>query len=307
MRVPSCLLRAVVTVALSAAAALATAAGPRDVLLVSASWLAEHLNDPNLVLLHVGDKGEYDARHISGARYVSPRDISQPPSDGGLTLEMLPADQLRERLQALGISDDSTVVVYYGKDWISPSTRVIFTLDYAGLDRVAMLDGGMDAWIRAGHPTSAAAPEARTGTLKPQTLRPTVVDAEFVRTHLGTAGFAVVDARDPSFYDGTKTGGSPQRPHKTGHIDGALSVPFSSLVGEDLKYKSTDEIAEAFRKAGVKPEDTVIAYCHIGQQATAAIFGARLSGHKVLLYDGSFEDWSRRDLPVETGAKGKEK
>ena len=298
MRVPSCLLRAVVTVAFTAAVALPAFAAPRDTLVVSSSWLAEHVNDPTLVLLHVGDKGEYDARHIPGARYVSPRDISQPPSEGGLTLEMLPADQLRDRLQALGISDDSMVVVYYGKDWISPSTRVIFTLDYAGLDRVAMLDGGMEAWIKDGHPTNAVAPEARLGSLKPLTLRTTVVDADFVRTHLGTSGFAVVDARDPAFYDGTKTGGSPQRPHKTGHIAGAVSLPFSSLVGEDLKYKSTDEIAEAFTKAGVKPGDTVIAYCHIGQQATAAIFGARLAGHKVLLYDGSFEDWSGKELPV---------
>ena len=55
------------------------------------------------------------------------------------------------RLQALGISDDSRVVVYYGKDWVSPSTRVIFTLDYAGLgDRASLLDGGMPAWVRDG-------------------------------------------------------------------------------------------------------------------------------------------------------------
>ena len=55
----------------------------------------------------------------------------------------------------------------------------------------------------------------------------------------------------------------------------------------------------AFTKAGVKPGDTVITYCHIGQQATAVLFAARTLGYKVMLYDGSFEDWSRRDLPVD--------
>jgi len=301
VRVHSLLLRRAALTVL--ATGVAFAATPREELVVSTASLAQHLNDPNLLLLHVGDKAEYDARHIPGARHVSVKDISQPPAEGGLTLEMLPAEPLRERLQALGISDNSRVVVYYGKDWISPSTRVIFTLDYAGLDRVSLLDGGMDAWMKDGHPVTDVVPETRVGTLKPLTLRATVVDAEFVRTHLNTGGFAVVDARDPSLYDGSKTGGSPQRPHKTGHIAGALSVPFSSIAGDDLRVKSADELAAAFAKAGVKPGDTVITYCHIGQQATATLFGARLVGHKVLLYDGSFEDWSRRDYPVETDRK----
>lgn len=288
-----------------AAAVATTGAAPRDSLVVSTSWLAGHLKDSDVVLLHVGEKSEYDAHHIPGARLVAPRDLARPVSEGSLSLEMLPAEELRDKLQALGISDNSTVVVYYGKDWVSPATRVLFTLDYAGLDHVVLLDGGMEAWTRDGHQVTDAAPEARAGTLKPLTLRPTIVDADFVRSHVGTSAFAVVDARDREFYEGTKTGGSPQRPQKTGHIAGALSVPYSSLVTEDLKYKSTDDIAAAFTKAGVKPGDTVVAYCHIGQQATATIFGARLLGYKVLLYDGSFEDWSRRDLPVET-RQGKE-
>lgn len=282
-----------------AAAGAAFAEPARDTLVVSTSWLAEHLKDPNLVILHLGDKGEYDASHIPGARHVVLRDIST--SEDGSMLEMLPAEQMRGRLQELGISDDSVIVVYYGKDWVSPTTRVIFTLDYAGLDRVMLLDGGMAAWTRAGHAVTAEVPAPRAGTLKPLALRSTIVDAEFVRSHVGTPGFAVVDARDPAFYDGTKTGGSMQAQHKTGHIAGAVSVPFSSITGDDLRIKSADEIAAAFAGAGVKPGDTVITYCHIGQQATATLFGARLLGHKVLLYDGSFEDWSRRDFPVEAG------
>jgi thiosulfate/3-mercaptopyruvate sulfurtransferase len=57
----------------------------------------------------------------------------------------------------------------------------------------------------------------------------------------------------------------------------------------------------------VKPADTVIAYCHIGQQATATIFAARTAGYKVMLYDGSFEDWSKRNLPVENPAIKKDR
>ena len=119
-------------------------ASPRQNLVVDAAWLKAHLADPDLVLLHVGDKEEYEAAHIPGARFVSQQDISVSDHSGkGLMLEMPPAEDLRHRLEALGISDKSRIVVYYGKDWVSPSTRVMFTLDYAGLGaRSSLLDGG---------------------------------------------------------------------------------------------------------------------------------------------------------------------
>jgi len=277
-------------------------ASPRQSLIVDASWLKAHLADPDLVLLHVGDKAEYEAAHIPGARFVSLQDVSISDHSGkGLMLEMPPAEDLRHRLEALGISDKSRVVVYYGKDWVSPSTRVIFTLDYAGLGaRSSLLDGGQEAWVRAGGAVTKEATAAKTGSLSPLKLRPIVVDAETVKARIGTPGVAVVDGRDAAFYDGVQSGGSHGTPHRTGHIRGALSIPFTSITDDRLLLKSNDELAAIFAKAGVKPNDTVIGYCHIGQQTTAMLFAARTLGHPVLLYDGSFEDWSRHtDYPVD--------
>ena len=88
-------------------------------------------------------------------------------------------------------------------------------------------------------------------------------------------------------------------PHKTGHIAGAVNVPFDSFTSADVELKSAEEIRAVFTKAGIKPGDTVITYCHIGQQATATLFAARTLRYKVMMYDGSFEDWSKRNLPVE--------
>src|ERR1043165_5066044 len=94
----------------------ALAASPRDSMIVSAAWLRAHSGDPNLVLLHVGDKAEYDAKHIPGAIYASLKDISVSDHTGkGLMLEMPPAEELKKDLEALGISDGSRVVVYYGR------------------------------------------------------------------------------------------------------------------------------------------------------------------------------------------------
>jgi thiosulfate/3-mercaptopyruvate sulfurtransferase len=281
----------------------ATAFGsPRQNLVVDAAWLKAHLADPDLVLLHVGDKKEYEAAHIAGARFVSLNDISISDHSGkGLMLEMPAAEDLRHRLEGLGISDRSRVVVYYGKDWVSPSTRVMFTLDYAGLGaRSSLLDGGQEAWVRAGGAVTKEATAAKSGTLSALKLRPIVVDAATVKARLGTTGFAVVDGRDASYYDGVETGGAHGQQHRTGHIRGAVSIPFTSITDDRLFIKSDVELAAIFGKAGVKPNDTVIGYCHIGQQTTAMLFAARTLGHPVLLYDGSFEDWSRRtDYPVE--------
>jgi len=277
-------------------------ASPRQNLVVDASWLKAHLGDPDLVLLHVGDKAEYEAAHIPGARFVSLKDISISDHSGkGLMLEMPTAEDLRHRLEALGISDKSRVVVYYGKDWVSPSTRVIFTLDYAGLGaRSSLLDGGQEAWVRNGGTVTKEATAAKTGSLSPLKLRPIVVDAETVKARIGTPGVAVVDGRDAAFYDGVQSGGSHGTPHRTGHIRGALSIPFTSITDDRLMVKSDDDLAALFAKAGVKPNDTVIGYCHVGQQTTAMLFAARMLGHPVLLYDGSFEDWSRHtDYPVD--------
>ena len=278
-------------------------AGPRESMLVDAAWLAKHVNDPNLVLLHVGQKEAYDAKHIPGARFVSLQDISLPMNmeRGDLHLEMPPADDLRQRLENLGISNDSRVIVYYGKDWVSPTTRVVFTLDYAGLgDRTSLLDGGMEAWIAAGGATTDAAPAAKKGSLAPLKFKSVIATSDQVRAALGKKGTVVIDSRSASFYDGAETGGMHDKPHKTGHIAGAASVPFTEVVNDKNFFKTADELKALFAKAGVKPGDKVITYCHIGQQATATLFAARSLGYDVALYDGSFEDWSRReDAPVE--------
>lgn len=267
-------------------------------LLVSSDWLAQHLADSNLVLLHVGDQAEYNAGHIPGARYVSQRDVSvsSPDHDNGLMLEMPSADSLRAALQRLGISNSSRVIVYFGNDWVSPATRIVFTLANAGLaDRTSLLDGGMQQWIAAGHAITKDVPASHVGTLSPLRMQNLVVDATWVQKHLRTNGYAIIDGRDASFYDGVEATG----PRK-GHIPGAHSVPFTEITDDKLRLKSLDELRTLFANAGVQPADTVVGYCHIGQQATAMLFAARAIGHPVKLYDGSMQEWSRRtELPIE--------
>ncbi|WP_411286930.1 sulfurtransferase [Phenylobacterium sp.] len=269
-------------------------------LVVPTDWLARRIADRDLVILQVGDRAGYEAGHIPGARLVTLADLAAPMGGEALTLEMLPPQALRARLAALGVSDRSRIVVVPTREGIQSATRVVFTLDAAGLGRRTVLLGAPTAaWAAEGRPLSKDAPAIAPGRLSPLRMRPLVVDADFVRRHASAPGYVVVDARAPDFYAGTRVGGSPQRPHKSGHIAGAKSVPFASVTTQDLKLAAPAEIAAKFKAAGVKRGDTVIAYCHVGQQATATLFAARTLGLKTLLYDGSFEEWSRLNGAVE--------
>src|SRR5687768_13037292 len=238
----------------------------RAELVVSVDWLAQHVNDPDLVLLHVGERAEYDAGHIPGAHYISFDDISSPHDHSDMTtlmLEMPPLPKLRASLERFGISDDSRIIVYYGNDWVSPSTRVILTLDYLGLgERTSLLDGGMRAWKSAGHALTTSAPTARPGRITATPKTTTIVTADWVEAQLGKPGVAIVDARARVFYDGVQAG----EPGKKGHLPGALSIPFTELADDRMQVNRREHLEAVFRQAGVKPGDVVVGYCHIGQQ-----------------------------------------
>jgi thiosulfate/3-mercaptopyruvate sulfurtransferase len=268
------------------------------------------------VLLHLGEKPEYDAGHIPGARFLNLMTIAAPMSHDdttALALEMAPAEQLRQQLESLGISDDSRVVVYYGNDWVSPSTRVLFTLQHAGVGaNASLLDGGLPEWKKANRPVTTEVPAApRPGKIAARPTQSLIVDADFVQAHASAPGYKVIDARNTVFYDGpvkpasgNYANGRPREPIVPGHVPGAVNLVFESLFDDTNHLLPEAKLRDLFAGAGVRPNDTIIAYCHVGQQATVVLFAARTLGYDVRLYDGSFQDWERRKLPVENTRKG---
>lgn len=268
----------------------------RSSMIVSTEWLAQHLNDKSVVLLHVGDKKEYDAAHIPGAQYIQTSDISTPRGSG-LILELPPLEQLKATFEKFGVTDNSRIIVYFGKDWVTPTSRVYFTLDYLGLgDRTSILDGGMPAWVAEKRAVTAETSAPKPGNFTPHPNPKLVVDATWVSANVNKPGVAILDARDAKFYTGESAGNMP----RAGHIPSAKSIPFGSVVEESNKFKSEEALRQIFNNAGVKPKDTVATYCHIGQQASLLYFVAKYLGYDAHLYDGSFQDWSnRQELPVE--------
>jgi thiosulfate/3-mercaptopyruvate sulfurtransferase len=277
----------------------AQAATPRDQLLVTPAWLSEHATDKDLVILHIGTPAGYQAKHIPGAHLVDPNGLTVKSPEGLIT-ELPSPEELRAQMQALGISDRSRIVVYSENDGIARATRIILTLDAAGFgNRASLLDGGLKGWESSGHAATAEAAPATNVVLSPLKMQSRIVTADYVQSHLKSPGFTIVDARAPEFYNGEKPGIEGAVP---GHIPGAHNIPFTTVSDADGKLRSPEELKAMFIAAGVKPGDHVIAYCHIGIQATAVIFAARTMGIDAQLYDGSFQDWSKRGLPVEMPA-----
>jgi thiosulfate/3-mercaptopyruvate sulfurtransferase len=215
----------------------------------------------------------------------------------GLSLELPSAEQLKPVLEKLGVSNESRIILYFGKDWVSPTTRVYYTLDVFGLGgNTSVLDGGMPAWTAAGKTLSKDLPTRAAGSVSLVKNEKLAASSEWLKANLKKDSVKVIDARATNFYDGSNAGNMP----RAGHIPGAKNIPFSSFTDDNNKLKDDAALRKLFTDAGVKPYDDVVTYCHIGQQGTSAYFAAKKLGYKVALYDGSFQEWSRlADAAVE--------
>jgi thiosulfate/3-mercaptopyruvate sulfurtransferase len=265
-------------------------------LLVSGEWLAGKLDDPGIVVLQVGsDRAAYEQGHIPGARFLPVSEIVVE-RDGNAN-ELPPVAHLDSVFEALGVSDDTHVIIY-GPPLLA--ARTFFTLDYLGHgDRAALLNGGLEGWKEEGRPLSTEEPQVTrtTFTLHPQPER--VVDAEWVERHLDDPRVALIDARPEDQFTGAVAGAGIPRP---GHIPGAGNLYWEKLIvsTEHPVLEDPERLYALFHEAGVEPGDTVITYCRTGMQASFAYFVSRYLGYETGMYDGSFMDWSpREELPVE--------
>ncbi len=268
-------------------------------MLVSGEWLERHLGNADVAILHVGTPADYQEGHIPGARLLRLEDISVTSPDG-LRTELPRVDALQEAFGKLGVTDESTVVVYHTGRAVQSATRAWFTLDYLGLGgRAALLDGGFALWKKEGRAVSKEAVRTATGHFTPRPAPVKVASAEWIRMRLKDPGVIIVDARTPEYYSGADKGAMV----RGGRIPGAISATYNSFLDEDGRLKSRDALRKLLHVGERQPEPVRVTYCHSGVQATVPYFAGRYLGLEMRLYDASFQDWSRRrEFPVALGA-----
>ena len=266
-------------------------AGPRSEMLVSTQWLADHLSDPNLVLVHVaGSPSDYHAQHIPGARHLPTEKFVDSKQPG---TELLPPEQLKKNLEEIGISDDSRVVFY--ADWDPMATRLFFTLDYLGrAEHAALLDGGMEQWVLEKRPVSTEDPQIVPGhmtiTVHPEVVAQMDSMTKLVSGDAASSGVAIVDSR-------------PLKRYRSGHLAGAAPMFWENALVSPEKpvLRPPQELKKMLADHGVTPGKKIVSYCEVGWQASYTYFLARYLGFDAAMYDGSYNEWSAAKQPVVRG------
>jgi thiosulfate/3-mercaptopyruvate sulfurtransferase len=264
-------------------------------LLVSADWLAMNLRRQNVVVLHFGSRSVYDDGHIPGARFLD-LDALQPGRDS-VPMMLLDPSELREIMESAGVSTSSHVIVY--GDGVLQGARGFFMLDLLGHPRVSLLDGGRTAWLAAGGTLSREEEVVRRGSMWPLTRGARLVDSDWILQRLDDHDLILVDARPAGAYAGT-VAPTPTQP-RPGHIPGAWNMPWAQLVrsGTDTRLKEPEDLRALFASTGARVRSPVVAYCTSGMMSSVTYFAARYLGYDVMLYDGSWFDWSlNRALPA---------
>jgi thiosulfate/3-mercaptopyruvate sulfurtransferase len=260
--------------------------------LVSTQWLAEHLGEPDLVVVdsswHMPASGrsgrdEYLQAHIPGARFL---DIDELSDHSNPAPHMLPAtEEFGAAMERLGIGDDDRIVVYDNSP-IHTAARGWFTLRHFGARRVALLDGGFHKWIAEGLPTESGEAAHRNARFA-ASESPDVFTKEQI---LAGSRCTLADARGKGRFEATEP--EPRAGIAGGHIPGARNLPFGLLYNDDGTFKSEAELREAFADSGLDPSKPFIASCGSGVTATSLIFAAHLLGSDSgALYDGSWTEW----------------
>jgi thiosulfate/3-mercaptopyruvate sulfurtransferase len=276
---------------------LLAAAAPalRSDMVVSGDWLAQHLNDPKIVILHVSrDRSAYDAGHIPGARFLPLTELAVTRE--GVLNELPPVDALKTLFERAGVSDDSRVILY-GDVSVLPATRAYFTLDYLGHgDQAALLDGGLPRWKAESRMLSKDAPDAKPGRFTPRVHAEVLAKIDSVKEISSGAkssplSAVLVDARSAEEYRGNTAAQEITRP---GHIPGAANVFWmqGQASKDDMSLLGEAQLRKLYEAAGITPDRPVVTYCNTGMQASQSYFTLKYLGYDVRMYDGSYSEWS---------------
>ena len=269
----------------------------RDIL-VSTAWLQGQMNDPSIIVLHSGTEEGYDTLHIPGARLIIPRDFAV--SNDSMTNELPAMDSIVHLLRKAGVNKDSRIVLCTeSARLVSRTARVYLTLKHAGLaGQSYVLNGGMPAWLEEERETSARDTGISLGNLEAMSPVEVLMSTSDLERKRWSPEVVVIDARRDEEYHGTPA--TEEEEVDGGHIEGAYFIPYESILLEDTPYlyKSDAELEKLFKDSGMDRSRTTVVYCGSGIRASVSYLAASHLGYPVLLYDGSYQEWDRLDLPL---------
>jgi thiosulfate/3-mercaptopyruvate sulfurtransferase len=260
--------------------------------LVNTDWLEKNLNNPKIRIVEVStDTGVYERGHIQGAVNIKwHTDLVDP-----VKRDIASKENLQKTLQALGINNDSTIVIYGdNNNWFAAWGAWVF--DVYGVKNVKLLDGGRKKWEEEKRPLTPIATSIKPGNIllsnANNTLRAKLPDVVEVTNKKSNT--ILVDIRSPDEYSGKifAPPGFAETAIRAGHIPGAVNVPWASAVAPDGTFKSKDELKKIYAAVGVDEKKPIITYCRIGERSSHTWFALKkILGYEVRNYDGSWTEY----------------
>jgi thiosulfate/3-mercaptopyruvate sulfurtransferase len=257
----------------------------RPQLLVSVDWVVRNAGRPNVVILHVGTAGNYNAGHVPGAWFVNLAALQSTQDEVPFMLNS--PSSMRSVLEAAGVSTSHHVIVT--GDGMLQAARGFFILEYLGHPRVSLLDGGRAAWQSENELSTEPSVADWPGRMTPPVWPQRLATAEWIQDRLGSSGTILVDARSVADYNAAR-------------IPGAANLPWGQLV-ESVALpllKPVEDLRARFVQTGADVRSEVVTYCVSGMMSSMSYFVARYLGYDVRLYDGSMLEWTALGLPLES-------
>jgi thiosulfate/3-mercaptopyruvate sulfurtransferase len=262
--------------------------------LVETSWVKEHLNDPKVRIAEVDydPTANFNLGHIPGAVLF---DWKKDMNDQ-VARDILSKSQLEELLSKVGLSPDSTLVLYGDfNNWFA--AFAFWILKYYEVDKVVLINGGRKKWLAEDRQVTKDTSSYDRTTFKVKGIDENIrIYLDSMKKRLGRKNSVLVDVRSPAEFTGEITA-PPEYPNehaqRGGHIPGAVNIPWSQAVREDGTFKSPEELRSLYQAKGVTADRDVVTYCRIGERSSFTWFVLKyLLGYpNVKNYDGSWTEW----------------
>ncbi|MHA3047186.1 sulfurtransferase [Riemerella anatipestifer] len=264
----------------------------------------QNLDASNIILINAGNNfSKYSEEHLKDALYVDlDKDLAEVPINPALggRHPLPPIDKFLELIRNLGITKKSHIIIYDDQNGANAAARFWWMLKAVGIEKVQILSGGLAHAKQNHYPISAeiTKPNSSEDTIKVNHWQLPLADISFMKEIYEDSTYTIIDVRDTTRYKGI----AEPIDLIAGHIPNAINIPFSENLTSEGLFKTTEELKTLYNTL-LKKRDLkkVVVHCGSGVTACHTLLAMSHAGlQPPMLYVGSWSEWSRNNLPIET-------